>query len=234
MANTRLVVSINSGSSLVARDAVIHAMGVSPSAATIGLDAPGNVISVDAPIELSHLYMVILAVSMIPGVSGVATPDLGSTQVVHSDVVTDIRTFAENLNVDMNHYLIDLRDWVISNDVGVQFSGGADGLNGFASANHYNGAPNANVAVPFMVTDGDGTKDIMNNVTSVRISIANSTAAGATLDGGAGPVTKTLVRGAAQVLVKATGAGVVTLLMDNLTHPNVALRASDTAIVTIA
>ena len=128
----------------------------------------------------------------------------------------------------------ELRIWVLMNDVSAQFVAGDDGLNGPTVPNNYTGASGTPVTVPIWITDGDGTRDIINSESTVQVAISGGSAPSKTINGGVGPVTVTFVKGAASVEVDAGGAGDVQLVLSSPTHPTVTLNVADTAVVALS
>lgn len=186
----------------------------------------------DEDAEKSTQLASLMTAGLISKMSAAEPSDGGINADASQTELLSLNDFTSYFNVHIKDFLIDLRSWVLSNDVLVQFTGGLNGLNGVGT-NNYAG-PIAGVSVPLVVTDGDGTTDILNSVSFVTISISGGTAAGAKIDGGAGPVTKLFVRGQSSVVVSATSAGTVTLALSAASHPSQTLNAADTASVTLS
>jgi len=125
----------------------------------------------------------------------------------------------------------DIREWILSNDVLIQFTGGNEGKNG-TTPNTY-GAAASPVTVPLVVTDGDGTTDLLNNVTTVLVTITGGTATSPSIDGSSSPVTKTMIKGTISMSVAGTGPGTVILGLSTPTHPSETLDVTDVATVTL-
>lgn len=199
---------------------------------TLQAQAEATIFDEDA--EKSSQLASFMSSGFITKLSAAEPGDGGATSDTDETELKSLNEFADYYNVHIKDFLEDVRSLALSNDVGFQFAGGVNGKNGMITANNYTGAVNANVAVPLEVTDGDGTKNILNSVSFVTVSISGGTATGKTIDGVAGPVVKPIVRGATQVLVKATGAGTVTLALSAPMHPSETLNVADTAVVTLS
>ena len=127
-----------------------------------------------------------------------------------------------------------LVNWALLNDLYVQFDGGNEGKNGISTTNTYDGVHGTALVVPLAVTNGLSVTDILNDVSTVAVSIASATAPGAKINTVAGPVTLTFAAGVASVSITATGAGDVVLHLASATHPSVSLLADIDATITLA
>jgi len=149
--------------------------------------------------------------------------------------VTKVTPAATELTTEeLETKLSEVLEWIISNDVYIQF------LPVTAGDNPYAGSINTDVDVEIGITDGDGTIDPFNSATTVVVTITGGTAAGAQIrfkdaNGnwgayGAGPITAPFVNGKAYIQAKGTGAGTILL---GLSGGNSSLDRSDTATVTL-
>lgn len=124
-----------------------------------------------------------------------------------------------------------IKQWILLNDVYAQFAAGNDGINGVFTPNTYIG-PMAGTQVEVHVTDGDGTRDLLNSVSTVVMEIVGGSASAPKINGVNGPVTLTMAQGKATAMISASGAGTVDITMTATTHPSVTLTV-DSAIVTL-
>jgi len=153
--------------------------------------------------------------------------DLGYLQVIQSPLVPG--------DLDYEDELEWLLTWVRAGDVYIQFQPTTSG------DNPYSGAPNADVDIALAITNGVGVADIFNNGNTVVVTITGGTAAGKVIkylktDGtwtsyAAGPVTVPFINGIANIKVKGTSAGDITL---GLSGGTTSLDRTDTATVTLA
>jgi len=231
---TEMVVAINSGLSHLVKDKVIVAMGVSPNDATVSLDVAGNVVSVSAQILLANAHSITRALQGIEGVGEIRTPNITSQLVtVSKDAVNEINLFAKLLNLDMNQFLTNLRNWILSSDTMVQFADGVEGLNG-STPNTYTGTAGVPVPICIHVTDGNNVRDLMNSVSYVTVLITGGTAVGKTVNDKTDSALLPIINGGVKIFVNATGAGTVELALSNPHHPSIVLDVTDTATVTLS
>lgn len=215
---TNVTVSINSGSSIVTRDLVLRALGLTLGTATIGTDADGNVNSVAGNILLTSVNQVNQALANVPGVSGVAyNPPL----------------FGTLGNLPQSDILDRLNQWALTTDNLIQFAEGIDGINGPIPPNTYAG-PFAGVSVAAYVTNGLGVQALMNDMSTVVLSVTGGTAASPRINGVVSPVTLVASKGRFAANISASGAGTVLLSLSSPTHPLVSLTSADTATVTLS
>jgi hypothetical protein len=113
-------------------------------------------------------------------------------------------------------------DWIISRDQAIQFT---DPINGTIE-NDYAGVHGTPVVVGLAVTDGAGVIDTFKQGATIVVTIDAGT-----IDGVAGPVTKTLVNGEIAVSINRATAGDVNI---TLSGGNTSLDKSDIAKVTFS
>jgi len=117
-------------------------------------------------------------------------------------------------------------DWILSNDLYIQFSPS----NGPAIDNEYAGTVGQETTIDIVITNGQGTTNIINSQSTCKVSVTGGTATGK-VNGGT-EATVNFNRGEASVKVTATGTGTVTLGLKDATHPFNTLKVIDTATVT--
>ena len=215
---TTVSISINSGSSRLVKAEILKVLAVDEGDADITLDAVGNITLMEAVIERARQRSVSAGLLRVPGITG----------TTFSAAPSGYGTTFPDAN-----YVSRLIQWALHNDLLVQFAEGGDGLNGVAFDNAYSG-PKAGVAVAAYITDGDGTRSLLNDVSTVSLSIAGGTASAPRINGVVGPVVLTANNGKISAIISATGAGTVLLSMSSPTHPSTTLLATDTATVTLS
>ena len=104
-------------------------------------------------------------------------------------------------------------NWALCNDVLVQFIKD-DGTLATNDPEIYSGTPNVDKAIRLVVTDGDGTKDLLNSVSTVLVSASGET----TVNGQASSATVTFTNGLATVNINSSG-GAISLTLSSFTHP---------------
>jgi len=77
--------------------------------------------------------------------------------------------------------------------------------------------PHAGTTVLLAMTDGDGTTDTLNSLSTVVVTATGGTAP--KLNGVTGPLTLTLLDGIGTIILSDTAPGSVTLSLSNPTHP---------------
>lgn len=215
---TTVSIGINSGSSLLVKAEILRVLAVDEGAATITTNAVGNITLMAAVIERSRQRAAASGLLRVPGITSVsfsAAPAGYGTVLPDSDLVAR------------------LAQWVLHNDVLVQFAEGGDGVNGVTFDNTYTGAI-AGTTVAAYVTDGDGTRSLLNDVSTVALSVSGGSASAPKINGVDGPVTLTCNNGKVSAVISASGAGTVLLALSSPTHPSVDLIATDTATVNLS
>jgi hypothetical protein len=219
---TTVTILINSGSSIQVEKSSLTVlaidMGNGESIGANTYDSAGNLTSMTAVIERSKqasVYGRLLRVYGIVSTSFSAPPTGYGVDLPDGDIVGR------------------LRQWAINNDVSIQFAEGLDNFNGIAFNNTYSG-PFTGTVVAMYVTDGDGSRSLMNDETTIELTIAGGTAPNPRINGSVSPVILTMLHGKCSAVISASGAGTVLLTTANSTHPSVDLHTTDTATVSLA
>lgn len=213
----QVTVSINSGSSLVVKKEVLRILGIDPGTVAVNVDSAGNITSMIAVIARAGSPLILEALMELEGVSNVvvsAPPSGLGSELLTSDILGRIH------------------QWVLNNDIYAQFAEGIDGLNGILIANHYSGS-SSGVEVAVYVTDGNGKRSLLNDISTIRLTISGGTAASPKINGSSSPATLTMLHGRASAQISASSAGTVTLGLSSPTHPSVTL-CTDTATVALS
>lgn len=205
-----LVVHINSGSSLVVKTEVIHALHLENSDVSQTTDSAGNITSISFNVERASLHSSLLILATLPGISSISTPGLAEPR--------------------LNAQLDDVVAWALSSDISIQFAEGIDGLNGPLGVNRYSG-PKEGTVVDLLVTSGHGIASLLNSESSVTLTASGGHTP--LINGQSGPVIVKFAKGAASVTVSDSASGTVTLAMSSPEHPSVDL-AVDSASVALA
>ena len=103
-------------------------------------------------------------------------------------------------------------DWALCNDTLVQFIKD-DGTLATSDPEVYSTGINTTKNIRMVVTDGDGTKDLLNSISTVLVS-----ASGGTVNGGSS-ATVTFTNGLVTIGVFCSEPAPVNLTLSNFTHP---------------
>jgi hypothetical protein len=117
-----------------------------------------------------------------------------------------------------------IKEWINSGDSIIQFFP----INGPTTDNAYSGV-HTGTTVQIAVTNGSGIVDPFNSVATVELTAAGGTTP--KINGHNSPVLLTLTNGMVSAVISDTGAGAVTLGLQN---GNTSLNLADTSTVTLS
>jgi len=206
--------------------------GIGPGQSLV-VDPSADILLFDEDLEKSGTLKSLLDSGKLTKISDEEPADFDSNADVGTIQLASMNAFASVQSLDLGQYLQDLLDLTLVNDSLMQFSGGVEGKNG-TTANTYVGTQGAGTTVSIDVTNTNDVTNLLNSQSTVLVTITGGTAASPTIDGGAGPVVKLMVRGTASMVIDAGATGTVILGLSSPTHPTETLDVTDTATVTLS